>query len=94
LATYDSSLYSCRALVYAIGETLWRAGGSKKATVAMLNIPAIYIDRNLKEEDQDEVRKACQMCTCIWPLCKAFELIERLIQGVQVVFLLAVLHQL
>jgi hypothetical protein len=94
LATYDSSLCSCRALVYAIGETLWRAGGRKKATVAMLDIPAIYIDRNLKEEDQDEVSRAFQMCTCIWPLCKAFELIERLIQGVQVVFLLAVLHQL
>jgi hypothetical protein len=40
---------------------LWRAGGSKKATVAMLNIPAIYIDRNLKEEDQDEaVAKALE----------------------------------
>ncbi len=59
LATYDSSLCSCRALVYAIGETLWRAGGSKKATVAMLDIPAIYIDRNFKEEEEDEVRKAC-----------------------------------
>ncbi len=55
---------------------MWRAGGRKKATVAMLDIPAIYIDRNFKEEEQDEVRKACQMCTCIWPLCKAFELIQ------------------
>jgi hypothetical protein len=29
------------------------------------------------------------MCTCIWPLCKAFELIERLILGVQVVFFIS-----
>jgi hypothetical protein len=40
---------------------LWRAGGRKKATVAMLDIPAIYIDRNFKEEEQDEaVAKALE----------------------------------
>jgi hypothetical protein len=46
---------SCRALVYAIGETLWRAGGRKKAIVAVLDIPGICIDQNIKEEEQDEV---------------------------------------
>ncbi|KAH9546039.1 hypothetical protein CY35_12G075700 [Sphagnum magellanicum] len=43
-----------RALVYAIGETLWRAGGRKKAIVAVLDIPGICIDQNIKEEEQDE----------------------------------------
>jgi hypothetical protein len=45
-----------RALVYAIGETLWCAGGRKKAIVAVLDIPGICIDQNIKEEEQDEVK--------------------------------------
>jgi hypothetical protein len=33
---------ACRALVQAMGETLWRAGGKRKAVVAVLDIPEIY----------------------------------------------------
>ncbi len=55
LTTFSFLHCSCRALVYAIGETLWRAGGRKKAIVAVLDIPGICIDQNIKEEEQDEV---------------------------------------
>lgn len=53
----ESNYYSvlCRALVHAIGETLWLAGGKRKAVVAVLDIPEIYAENGGSEEEQDEV---------------------------------------
>lgn len=60
--------------------------------LCLIFLPCILIGISKRKSRMRFVRHV--RCTCIWPLCKAFELIERLIQGVQVVFLLAVLHQL
>ena len=46
---------ACRALVQAMGETLWRAGGKRKAVVAVLDIPEIYGEHGSNEQEQDEV---------------------------------------
>jgi hypothetical protein len=46
---------ACRALVQAMGETLWRAGGKRKAVVAVLDIPEIYGEYGSNEQEQDEV---------------------------------------
>lgn len=43
-----------RALVQAMGETLWRAGGKRKAVLAVLDIPEIYDEHGNSEQEHDE----------------------------------------
>jgi len=38
-----------------MGETLWRAGGKRKAVLAVLDIPEIYGDNGSNEHEHDEV---------------------------------------
>ena len=46
---------TCRALVQAMGETLWRAGGKRKAVVAFLDISELQCEHGSNEQEQDEV---------------------------------------
>lgn len=38
-----------------MGETLWRAGGKRKAVLAVLDIPEIYDEHGNSEQEHDEV---------------------------------------
>lgn len=38
-----------------MAETLWRAGGKRKAVVAVLDIPEMYCEYGSNEQEQDEV---------------------------------------
>lgn len=44
-----------RALVLAMAETLWLAGGNQRGVVAVLDISGFLSEDGMKEEDQDEV---------------------------------------
>ncbi|KAG6549759.1 hypothetical protein Mapa_008739 [Marchantia paleacea] len=44
-----------RALVRAMGETLWKAGGKQKAILVVLDIPGFAAEDISKEEEQDEI---------------------------------------
>lgn len=43
-----------RALVSAMAETLWLAGGKQRAVVAVLDIPGFLLEDGANEEEQDE----------------------------------------
>ncbi|XP_024378106.1 uncharacterized protein [Physcomitrium patens] len=50
------------ALVQAMAETLWRAGGKRKAVVAVLDIPEMYCEYGSNEQEQDEaIAKALEV---------------------------------
>jgi hypothetical protein len=48
--------YTYRALVRAIGESLWRAGTQRKAVLVVLDVPGLDVEDVSREDEQDEVR--------------------------------------
>ncbi|KAL2649670.1 hypothetical protein R1flu_017798 [Riccia fluitans] len=50
-----SDFQRTRALVRAMGETLWKAGGKRKAILVVLDIPCFAAEDSYNEEEQDEI---------------------------------------